>query len=308
MAAPAAMRANYGDLYGADMLPVLEELFMNELEQYQGVRDQVFKVVQHDRDIWQSSEINDMPLFTSVAEGADYTFSKADPGNSKTLTPSKYGRGFSVSEEMVDDGKYDLVGLMVRKLASSGRETQEIAAMNVFNNGFSTELAHDGLPVFDAAHETGASTFRNKLSVASDLTETSLQTALTDFETVFVGSSGIIKRIRPKIILVHPSNKRNAIELVGSELKPGSSNNNINSIRQDGLVVVSSPHLTDPDAWFLCASPEETGLRIVERKPLETKAAGADVGFINDSILYKARYREAIGVTHAYGILGTPGA
>lgn len=308
MAAPAGLRSNYGDLFGAEMLPVLEELFTNELEQYSGVREQVFKVVPHDREIWQSSEILDMPLFSTVAEGADYTFSAPAQGSDKTLTVSKYGRGFSVSEEMVDDGKFDMVGIMTRKLARSGRESQEIAAMNVFNNGFTTETAHDGLSVFNAAHTVGAGTYRNTLSVASDLSETSLQTALADFETVFVGSSGIIERIRPRIILVHPSNKRLAIELIGSDLKPGTANNNLNSIKGDGLIVVSSPHLTDPDAWFLCASPEETGLRIIERKPLETVAAGMDAGYVNDSILYKARYREAIGVTHAKGILGTPGA
>jgi hypothetical protein len=98
------------------------------------------------------------------------------------------------------------------------------------------------------------------------------------------------------------------MELIGSDLKADTSDNNVNSLKNDGLRVVSSPHLTDADAWFLLADPSETGLRIISRKPIETKAGGADVGFINDSILYKTRYRESIGCTHAYGMMGSQGA
>ena len=82
----------------------------------------------------------------------------------------------------------------------------------------------------------------------------------------------------------------------------------MNSLKQDGLIVVSSPHLTDLDAWFLLADPSETGLRIVDRQGIQTKAAGQDVGFVNDSIFYKSSYRERIGVTNPYGIFGSRGA
>ncbi len=308
MAAPVALRGNYSDLYGSGMLPVMEELFTNSIERYPQARDQIFLKKQSDRDIWQSSEILDMDLFAQVAEGEEYTYSKPRQGYNKTLTHSKFGRGFSVSEEMIDDGKFDLVGLMVQKLAEAGMESQEIQAMDIFNNGFSTATAADAVAVFSASHVQGSTTFRNLLSTAADLSESSLQTAMTDFETVFVGDTGIIKRYRPKILLVAPSNKRYAMELIGSDGKPDTADNNINALKSDGLQVVVSPHLTDADAWFLLGDAASTGLRIVQRKPMETKAAGPDVGFHSDSIFYKARYRESIGVTHAQAIFGTPGA
>jgi hypothetical protein len=102
--------------------------------------------------------------------------------------------------------------------------------------------------------------------------------------------------------------KRYALELVGSELKPDSADNNMNSLKGEGLQVVASPHLTDSDAWFILGDSNKTGLRIVRRTGIETKAAGPDAGFDTDSMKYKSRYREKIGVTHAYGIFGTPGA
>ncbi len=309
MSTPVALRANYGDFFGTSMLPVLEEIFRSELPMHPRRRDMLFKIVSHDRDIWQSSEMHDMPLFKEVAEGSEYSFERAKQGANKTLTIVKFGLGFSISEENVEDGKFDFIADMVRKLAKSARESQEIRAMNIFNNGFGSETTADGQPVFDAAHTLpSGGTFRNELSTSADLSETSLDTALTDFETQFVGDSGIIANIKPKMLVVHSSQRRLAKELIGSELKPNTADNNLNALRDEGLVVVSSPHLTDTDAWFLTASPIETGFRIIQRTGIETKAAGPDVGFTSDSILYKSRYREEIGVTHPYGVYGSPGA
>lgn len=309
MSSPVAVRNQYSDLFGSGMLPVLEELFMSEMARHPSRRGELFKTVSTDRDIWQSSELHDLPLFDQVNEGTEYSFKRSKQGANKTLVVNKYGLGFSISEEMVDDGKFDLIGDMARKLAKSGMESQEIQAMNVFNNGFSTETTADGVALFSTAHTLpSGGTYRNKLSTDADLSESSLQQALSDFETAQVGDSGIIYNVRPRILLVHPDNKRYAMELIGSDLKADTSDNNLNSMKGDGLRVVSSPHLTDRDFWALQASPEETGLRIISRKPLETKAAGSDVGFVTDSILYKARYREKIGAIHGFGLMGSSGA
>lgn len=309
MAAPVAIRSQYSHLFGSSMLPVLEELFRFEMEQHPSRREMLFKMVAHDRDIWQSSELHDLELFNQVDEGAEYSFKRPKQGASKTLSMVKFGLGFSISEEMVEDAKFDLIGDMVRKLAKSAKESQEIQAMNIFNNGFSSETTADGVSVFNSAHTLpSGGTYRNVLSVASDLSVTSLDTALSDFETQFVGDSGIIYNKKPRILLVHPSQKRYAMELVGSDLKADTADNNMNSIKADGLQVVSSPHLTDTDAWFLLSDKSEHGLRIIQRQPIQTKAAGDDVGFTSDSILYKARYREKIGAVHGYGVFGSAGA
>lgn len=309
MLSPAFQRNLYSDLYGTSMLPALEELFRAELEQHPSRREMLFKIVPTERDIWQSSELHDMPLFSEVPEANDYSFSRPKQGASKTLAPVKYGLGFSISEEAVDDGKFDFIADAVRKMAKSAKESQEIQAMAMFNNGFTSELTADGVSVFNVAHTLPSGlTFRNRPSVEADLSQSSLDAALVDFETQFIGDSGIIYRLMPKMLVVHPSNKRYAKELIGSDLKPDTADNNLNALKEDGLIVVSSPHLTDTDAWFLTSLPSDTGLRIISRKPIETKAAGGDAGFVNDSILYKSRYREKIGVIHPYGVWGTTGA
>lgn len=309
--APAFVRGNYQDLFGSNMLPVLEELFRSELDMHPSRREQLFKVVKHDRDIWQSSELHDMPLASEIPEGTDYSFSKPNQGANKTLTMVKYGLAFSISEESVADGKFDFISDAVRKMAKSTRESQEIQAMNIFNNGFTggSETTADGVEVFGSAHTLPSGlTFSNILTTAADLSRTSLAQAISDFETRFVGDSGIIYRLVPRNLVVHSSSRLTAKELIGSDLKPDTMDNNMNSIKEEGLRVVSSPHLSDTDAWFLTADPVDTGLRIVSRSGVETSSAGSDAGFVNDSILYKTRYREKVGATHPYGVFGTAGA
>lgn len=302
----AILRPQFSDLFGSAMLPVLEELFRQEFNEADSIREKIMKVVSHDRDIWQSTETHDLPLFNAMQEAEDYSYVGMKQGYDKTLSMVKYGLGASISEEAIEDGKFDLVADLMRRMARSARESQEISAMNIFNNGFSSELASDGLAVFHASHTLpSGGTFRNRPSSYADLSVSSLETALTDFETQFVGDSGIYYRIMPKILLVHPSNRRLAKELIGSDLKPETADNNMNSFKQEGLMVMSSPRLTDQDAWFLLGSAADTGLRIINRSPIQTKS---DENFDNDTVKYKSRYREKIGVTHAYGIYGNQGA
>jgi hypothetical protein len=309
MSAPVALRSQYGHLFGSSMLPVLEEIFRSELAQHSPKRDMLAKKVTTDRDIWQSTAIHDMDLFAEVAEGSDYSFNRPKQGASKTLQPKKYGLGFSISEEAVEDGKFDFIGDAIRKMAKSARESQEINFFNLINNGTSGTTCADGVAWFSTAHTLPSGlTFRNRLSTYADLSATSLEQALVDFETQFIGDSGIVYNPKAKVLLVHPSNKRYAMELIGSDLKADTADNNMNSLKQDGLMVVASDKITDTDSWALWASPEETGARIVVRKDIETKAAGPDVGFKNDSILYKSRYREISGVNEAYGVMYSAGA
>lgn len=308
MSAPVTMRSNWSHLFGSGALPALDVLFEYVIQQYPSLRSQLFEIKSSDRDIEQASELHDLELMPQVGEGEDYSMKRAKQGGSKTFTHVKYGMGVSISEEAIEDGKFDLLSKMVKQLARSAMETQEVNSMNVFNNGFSSVTTADGVALFSASHTLpSGGTNRNILSTAADLSPTSLEQALIDFETQFISDGGIIQLVKPKILLCAPANKRYAMELIGSELKADSTENNMNSLKQDSLRVVSSPHLTDTDAWFLLADPSDSGRVIYNRKSISTKT-DAGAGFLNDSIIYKSSYRESLGAINHAGSFGTAGA
>lgn len=308
MSAPVALRSNYSHLYGSSMLPALDELFRSEYEQHPSRRELLFRSRKVDRDITQYSELHDLELHAEIGEGQEYTYKRMKQGYSKTATVLKYGLGISISEEAIDDGKIDLVADMVRKMGRSAKESKEVNAMNILNNAFtgSTVLTADGQNLCDTDHALpSGGTYRNELTTAADLSVTSLETALYDFETQFVGDSGIIEMIKPKFLVVNPLNRRYADELVNSMGKADTADNNKNSFKDEGLIVISTPHLVDTDAWFLIADPSQNGLRIANRADIETKA---EEDFDTDSIKYKSRYREVVYAVHGKGVFGTPGA
>jgi hypothetical protein len=308
MAAPVALRSLYSHFFGTGALPVLEEIFRTRMGMHPSRRSLLFVEKQTDRDIWQSTELHDMELFAQIAEGEEYSYKRLKQGASKSFTIKKMGLGFSISRESIEDGKVDLVGDMTALLADSAMESKEVDAMNVFNNGAGSETTADAVSVFNSAHTLpSGQTFSNVLATAADLSETSFKQAITEFRTNFIGDSGIKKLIEPKILLVPDTNRLYAKELVGSELKPDSADNNMNSLKGEGIMVVSSPHLTDTDSWFLIGpkTPDKNGLRVINRQSIQTKS---EEDFDRDAIRYKASYRERLGAIHPYGLFGCYGA
>lgn len=305
--APVFLRSQFPDLYGADMLPALETLFRMEYNQSPLLREKILNEKMVSNGIWQGSEVHDMALFSQIAEGEDYSFQRPKAGASKTLVPLKYGLGASISDESIADSKFDVVADIITKMAKSARESQEIAAMNLFNNGFSSSVqTADGQNLFATGHTLpSGSTFANKLSTDADLSWSSVQEMRSAFEKNFRGDSGIYYDIKPKYILVHSDSRFYAEEILKSNLKPDTSDNNMNSLSGEGLIVLSSPRLTDTDAWFMLSEKSDHSLMVVKSSGVETKSKEQ---FENDSILYKARYREIVGVQHPYGVFGTSGA
>ncbi len=301
------VRSNFSDLFGTSALPALEELFKHQLELHPMIRERLFKTESISGDLWQASEIGDLQNFIQVDEGTDFTFVSPRAGASKSLRPNKYGLGFQITREAIDDGKFSMVADQMKALAESAIDSQEQSAMDIFNNGFVTtyNTGSDGLALFSTAHTVPSGlTWRNRPTTHVDLSPASLEAALVDFETQQIRDSGKIVNMKPRVLLVAPANRRYAMELIGSDLKADTSDNNMNSLKGEGLVVMSSPRLTDTDAWFLAAAPEKTGLRLIKRSGIETSSKE---DFDNDTIKYKSRYREVIGFTHNYGLWGTAG-
>jgi phage major head subunit gpT-like protein len=304
--APVILKGNHSQLFGANMLPALEELFRAELDLHPSRRDALFTTKKISSDLYQASSLEGLPLFSQMSEGEDYSYQAVRQGLSKSIQPVKYGLGFSISEEAMEDGKIDMIAHGVQAMARSARESQEIQAMAIFNGAFDTITTPDGAYLCSASHTNPSGlTFRNKANTDLDLSQSALQAAWNDMETQFIDDNGLIQYCQPKILLVPSILRRTAEEIVGTPRKLDSEYNNINTLANDGIQIISSPHLTDADSWFLLSDKRDTGLRIISRKGIETKSNEV---FDNDSVRYKSRYREKVDVVHPRGVWGSTGA
>lgn len=128
-------------------------------------------------------------------------------------------------------------------------------------------VIYDGLPFFDTAHviKFGSSTYSNHTASLA-LTSANLDTAytlVTYTNAIDERGENILNPV--DTLMVPPSLRRTATQLLDSELEPGSANNDTNTNR--GLLsIVVNRHLTDSDGWFLLNS--QRGIRAIDSGPL----------------------------------------
>ena len=190
-------------------------------------------------------------------------------GGTKTFTPVSFALSYAITDEMTRHELYGQVDTLEAGLMKSAIDTQESVAANILNGGFGTTAADgysatgfDSLQLFSTAHTRldGGATQGNRPSSDVDLGVTALQNALIAFENL-KDDRGRPQRVVPKMLIIAPEDVFTAEELLASEYKPGTANNEVNAIRKWGLTYMVSHYKTDTDAWHLWG--DKTGVKFI---------------------------------------------
>ena len=182
-------------------------------------------------------------------------------GNQKTFQPVRFALKYSITQEMLDHELYGRAVALESALMRSAIDHQEVLAANVLNGAFATTNADgfsatgfDGLQLCSTAHTRldGGANIANRPGTDADIGVGSLQAAIIAFENL-KDDRGRPVRLTPKTLLISPEDVFTAEELLGSEYKPGTANNEVNAVRKYGLNYQVCHYKTDTDAWFLVA-------------------------------------------------------
>ena|SRR5947209_14936879 len=297
------------DLYLQSMLPAIDEVIMTKYSRFPDQFPEVFRMETSKRGIEQTSEVTGFGQFAVVPEAANTRYDDPLAGFNKTYVHAQYGLGFKVSKIAMDDDKFAVVKKLATELGRSAKETREVVAANVFNNGFSSSyLGPDAVALFSTAHPLiGGGTQTNKLSYASDPDVTSIQLALTDMRQM-KDHRGKLQRIPPKKMIVPPALEFITAELLGGSDRPDTANRAINAFRRrSGMPSFDSwmvwDYLTDSHAWFIQAEKEDTELRFYDREAFNTVH---DIDFDSRSVKTAGWMRFSVGFNGFYGIYGVP--
>lgn len=219
-----------------------------------------------------------------------------------------YALGIAISKEMRDDDQYGVMMELAGQLGRSSRFTTELYGHDVYNMGFVTTryAGRDGKALFALDHPVAGTggTLANMPAVAVDLSQAALEAAIQNFENQ-IDDRGMPIDMRPTVLLISPENRMNAKKLLDSPLTPGSNNNDINTLRDEGITPVVSHYLTDKDAWFLLAPPSELDVNFYWREMPDTKTWDDDDA---DATFHKIRQRHSVGFGDWRGTYGSPGA
>ena len=292
-----------------ELEPGLNALFGMEYDRYDNQHTEIFETETSDRAFEEEVMLSGFGNAQTKSEGAGVAFDDANEVYTSRYTMETISLAFALTEEAMEDNLYDQLGRRyTRALARSMSHTKQIKAAAVLNNAFDSSFTGgDGKELCATDHPLGGGgTFRNEFTVAADLNETSLENALIDISQ-FVDERNMIVALRGMKLIVPPALQFVADRLLESTLRTGTSDNDINAIKNMGMLpegYTINHFLTDTDAFFL-KTDAPNGFKYFERIPLSTSM---EADFDTGNMRYKARERYAFGFSEPRCVFGSPGA
>ena len=215
--------------------------------------------------------------------------------------------GYAITRKAIDDNLYKAqfqpsnLGLQF-----SFVQYKEIQGASILNLGttYDANVGGDGVALFSSAHPIDGSTIANIPSVAADLNESSLLSAMTTIRQTWRDNAGLKIQGRARKLVVNPTLEPVAIRLVKTELRPGTADNDVNAILStagglpEGHMV--NDYLTSNFAWFLLTNTP--GLTYLQRIAFEMDMF---VDFYTDNLLVKSYERFSFSYTDWRSIYGS---
>ena len=247
-------------------------------------------------------------LAPQKSEGSGVIYDSEIQGFTTRYTHIAYALGYIVTKEELDDNLYEQVSRRrAAALAMSFRQTKENVGANIYNRAFNaTYKGGDGVELCSTSHpNTSGGTFANKPAVDADLSEASLEDALTALMG-FQNDRGLLINVMPKSLIVARQNWWNANRILKSAYTPSTANNAVNVLVATNALpegIVMNHYLTSPNAWFVRTNIQN-GLKYYSRVGIQFDQ---DNDFDTMNAKAKGYERYSFGWTDPRAIYGVNG-
>ena len=292
-----------------ELLPGLNALFGLEYAKYGEEHKEVFETETSERSFEEETKLSGFSAAPVKNEGSAIAYDNAQEAWTARYQHETIALGFSLTEEAIEDNLYDSLSARYTKaLARAMAYTKQVKAANVLNNGFSSSYpGGDNVALFSNAHPlVSGGTNSNIPTVPTDLNETALENAVIQI-SLWTDERGLLIAAKPRKLVVPPQLQFVATRLLGTELRVGTADNDINAIKNNGSIpegYTINHWLTDTNAWFL-TTDVPNGLKHFERIAMSTSMDG---DFDTGNVRYKARERYSFGWSDPLGVFGSAGA
>ena len=291
-----------------ELLPGLNALFGLEYAQYGQQHKEIYDTESSERSFEEETKLSGFSAAPVKNEGSAIAYDNAQEAFTARYNHETIALGFSLTEEAIEDNLYDSLSARYTKaLARAMAYTKQVKAAAVLNNGFTNSAAYyggDGVPLFSASHPlVSGGVNSNQPGTAADLNETSLEAAVIQI-AAWTDERGLLIAAKPKKLVVPPALQFVATRLLETELRVGTTDNDINAIKNNGSVsegYTVNNFLTDTNAWFL-TTDVPNGMKHFVRTPLSNSMDG---DFDTGNVRYKSRERYSFGVSDPLGVYGS---
>ena len=222
---------------------------------------------------------------------------------------NEVGLGYAITRPAIDDNLYKAQFKPTNLgLQRSFKEFKEAQGAAIFNNGttYDSTIGGDGQAFFSTAHPVDGGTVANTPTVQVDLNESSLGAAQIAVRSNWVDERGLKISAKAKKCIVPTALQPVIIRLQESELRPGTANNDVNTIMRmdDGSMTkfMVWDYLTSSRAWFVLTDVAEDSLVLMQRINYETDM---QVDFTSDNLLVKGYERYVFTINDWRGAYGS---
>jgi Mu-like prophage major head subunit gpT len=291
-----------------ELLPGLNALFGLEYGKYENEHAEIFDAETSERSFEEELKLSGFGAAPVKAEGTAISYDNAQEAFTARYNHETVAMGFSITEEAMEDNLYDSLSSRYTKALARGMAyTKQVKAASVLNNGFTTYITGDGVSLFNTAHPTVQGvTNRNRPTTDVDLNETAIEQAIIDI-AAYVDERGLLIAARARKLIVPPALMFVATRLLQTELRVGTSDNDINAMKQMGSIPEGfrvNHYLTDADSWYI-KTDIPNGFKHFTRVAMTTAMDG---DFDTGNVRYKARERYSFGVSDPLACYASTGA
>jgi hypothetical protein len=294
-----------------ELLPGLNALFGLEYAKYGEEHKEIYDTETSERSFEEETKLSGFSAAPVKNEGSAIAYDNAQEAWTARYNHETIALGFSLTEEAIEDNLYDSLSARYTKaLARAMSYTKQVKAAAVLNNGFTNSAQYyggDGVPLFSASHPLITGGVNSNIpTTAADLNETSLEAAVIQI-SLWTDERGLLIAAKPKKLVVPPSLMFVATRLLETELRVGTTDNDINALKNNGSIpdgYCVNHFLTDTNAWFL-TTDVPNGMKHFVRTPLSQSMDG---DFDTGNVRYKSRERYSFGWSDPLGMFGSAGA
>ena len=294
-----------------ELLPGLNALFGLEYARYGEEHKEIYETETSERSFEEETKLSGFSAAPVKNEGSAIRYDNAQEAFTARYNHETIALGFSLTEEAIEDNLYDSLSARYTKaLARAMAYTKQVKAAAVINNGFNTNGSYnggDGVPLYSTAHPlVSGGTNSNTQSTPADLNETSLEAAVIQIAG-WTDERGLLIAAKPKKLIVPPALQFVATRLLETQLRVGTTDNDINAIMNNGSIpdgYAINHFLTDTNGYYL-TTDVPNGMKHFERTPLQNSMDG---DFDTGNVRYKSRERYSFGWSDPLGMYGSAGA
>lgn len=240
---------------------------------YVGVGSQIFKVVPHDKGIYESVQLAGMGPASLLGESAAVHQLDSIDQNWQYIFPIyHYAKAARVSAVAIEDNKYmDLVPILGQQVAHALELTQDLLKAAVFNT-LATVTGPDTVAFASASHPLQAGGTSDNTISALAFGETALENMSLKVDAI-KNPNGQFADLNSDALVIPSALKFEAQRVVMNPNKPGTPDRDINASYQMNIVrrVIVWKRLSSTTACFLTTDAMK-GFQHISRRAVQTES------------------------------------